>query len=83
MSENKEPNSVKKPKVKPMAILINETQSQIVSIIEGCGLPPCVLELILKDIYKQIISYSYNELKEAKKIEEEMDKEEGKKDGVQ
>ena len=39
---------------KPANLIVEETKENIVKIINGSGLPPFLMEPILKDLYNQI-----------------------------
>ena len=48
---------------KPISMIINETKDNIISVISDSKLPACILELILKDLYKEIKDLSDKQLK--------------------
>lgn len=39
---------------KPISIIINETKDKIVQVCNSSGLPSCILELIIKNIYNDV-----------------------------
>ena len=51
---------------KPIEILINETKEKMVDICNTSTLPPCVLELIVGNLYNEIYNLSQIKLHEAK-----------------
>lgn len=61
---------------KPANILVEETKEELVKVINESGLPPFLVEPILKDIYNQVTVLKQKELEESKKsYEEELKKE--------
>lgn len=66
---------------KPANLIIEETKENLVKVINESGLPPFLLELIIRDIYNQISFLKQKELEKSKKDYEESlkkDKKEGK-----
>lgn len=49
---------------KPLTLLVQETKSNLVGTINNSSLPPCVLELIIKDIINEIHILSQKQLQE-------------------
>lgn len=70
---------------KPLSVVITEVKKGIASIINGSGLPIYISEMIIKDIYNDIIEISnqvkdteysqYIQAQENQKIEKESNKE--------
>ncbi len=70
---------------KPLSVAITEVKKGIASIINGSGLPIYISEMIIKDIYNDIIEVSnqvkdteysqYIQAQETQKIEKESNKE--------
>lgn len=52
---------------KPISIAINEIQNLLTDICNKSGLPACILELIVKDLYNEIKNVSAIQLKHDKK----------------
>lgn len=48
---------------KPISIVINETRISLLKICNESGLPACVLELIVKDLYNDVNRVSENHFK--------------------
>lgn len=48
---------------KPISMAINETRISLLKICNESGLPACVLELIVKDLYNDVNRVSENQLK--------------------
>lgn len=67
---------------KPANLIVEETKENIVKIINGSGLPPFLLEPILKDLCNQINVLKQQELKKSKKEYEDSLKQEEKKKGA-
>lgn len=65
---------------KPANLIVEETKENIAKAINESGLPPFLIEPIIKDIYNQIVFLKQQELEKAKKDYEESLKEE-KKEG--
>ena len=63
---------------KPANLIVEETGEKIAKIINESGLPPFLLEPLLKDIYKQISFLKQKELENYKKDYEESLKEKKK-----
>ena len=63
---------------KPANLIVEETGEKIAKIINESGLPPFLLEPLLKDIYKQISFLKQKELENSKKDYEESLKEKKK-----
>lgn len=51
---------------KPISMIISETRISLLKICNESGLPACVLELIMKDLYKDIKRVSENQLNKDK-----------------
>lgn len=51
---------------KPLDLQIEETKERILAAINGSKLPACLIELIVKDIYSEIILIKNNELQKSK-----------------
>ena len=49
---------------KPLTLLVQETKSNLVCTINNSSLPPCILELIVKDILNEIHVLSQKQLQE-------------------
>lgn len=47
---------------KPISIMINDFKQDLMNYISNAGLPPAVIEPIVKDIYQQIVEISKQEL---------------------
>lgn len=67
---------------KPANLLVEETKENIVKTINESGLPPFLVEPILKDLYNQINILKQQELEQSKKQYEDSLKQEEKKKGV-
>ena len=63
---------------KPANLIVEETGEKIAKIINESGLPPFLLEPLLKEIYKQISFLKQKELENSKKDYEESLKEKKK-----
>lgn len=73
---------------KPISMIINETRISLLKICNESGLPACVLEPIVKDVYNEIKHVSsmqlkqdtetYNKAQEDAKLQEEKDRQETK-----
>lgn len=48
---------------KPVSMIINETRISLLDILNKSTLPPCVLELIAKDLYNDVKQVSEAQLK--------------------
>lgn len=48
---------------KPISMVINETRISLLKICNESGLPACVLELIVKDLYNDVNRVSENQFK--------------------
>lgn len=48
---------------KPISMVINETKTNLLQICNESGLPACILELIVKDLYEDVNRVSENQLK--------------------
>lgn len=51
---------------KPANLIIEETKEKIVKVINESGLPPFLLEPVLKDLYNQISILKQQELEKSK-----------------
>lgn len=67
---------------KPANLIVEETKENIVKLINESGLPPFLLEPILKDLYNQINILKQQELEQSKKQYEDSLKQEEKKKGA-
>lgn len=67
---------------KPANLIVEETKENIVKTINESGLPPFLVEPILKDLYNQINILKQQELEQSKKQYEDSLKQEEKKKGV-
>ncbi len=67
---------------KPANLIIEETKENLVKVINESGLPPFLLEPVLKDLYNQISILKQQELEQSKKQYEDSLKQEEKKKGV-
>lgn len=67
---------------KPANLIVEETKENIVKLINESGLPPFLVEPILKDLYNQISILKQQELEQSKKQYEDSIKQEEKKKGV-
>lgn len=47
---------------KPISIMINDFKQDLMNYISNAGLPPAIIEPIVKDIYQQIVEISKQEL---------------------
>lgn len=65
---------------KPVSILVNETKTKLIQLCNSSNLPPCVLELIIESIYKEIHSLSQNQLHEDELVYLNSIKEDAKKE---
>lgn len=53
--------------MKPISLIIRDTQKAIVEAINGSQLPPCLLEAVLNPIYHQIAQAAQAEIAQAEK----------------
>ena len=67
---------------KPANLIIEETKENLVKVINESGLPPFLLEPILKDLYNQISILKQQELEKSKQEYENSLKQEKEKKGV-
>lgn len=51
---------------KPLDLQIEETKERILTAINDSKMPACLIELIVKDIYSEIILIKNNELQKSK-----------------
>lgn len=56
---------------KPANLIIEETKENMVKLINESGLPPFLIEPILKDIYNQVTVLKQKELEKSKRNYEE------------
>ena len=49
---------------KPISMLINEAKINITKVINESGLPPCLIQPIIKDIYEQVLQQCQRELQD-------------------
>ena len=62
---------------KPANLIVEETRENITKVINESGLPPFLLEPLIKDIYNQISFLKQKELEKSKKdYQESLKKEE-------
>lgn len=67
---------------KPANLIVEETKVNIAKVINESGLPPFLLEPILKDLYNQVNILKQQELEQSKKQYEDSLKQEEKKKGA-
>ena len=67
---------------KPANLIIEETKENLVKVINESGLPPFLLEPVLKDLYNQISILKQQELEQSKKQYEDSLKQEKEKKGA-
>ena len=67
---------------KPANLIMEETKENIVKIINESGLPPFLVEPIIKDLYNQVSILKQQELEQSKKQYEDSLKQEKEKKGV-
>lgn len=67
---------------KPADLIVEETKESIVKIVNESGLPPFLLEPILKEIYNQVNILKKQELEQSKKQYENSLKNEKEKKGA-
>lgn len=67
---------------KPANLIVEETKESIVKIVNESGLPPFLLEPILKEIYNQVNILKQQELEQSKKQYENSLKNEKEKKGA-
>lgn len=67
---------------KPANLIVEETKEGIVKIINESGLPPFLLEAILKDLYIQVNTLKLQELEKSKRQYEDSLKQEKEKKGA-
>lgn len=67
---------------KPADLIVEETKESIVKIVNESGLPPFLLEPILKEIYNQVNILKQQELEQSKKQYENSLKNEKEKKGA-
>lgn len=67
---------------KPANLIVEETKENIVKTINESGLPPFLVEPILKDLYNQISILKQQELEQSKKQYEDSLKQEKEKKGA-
>lgn len=51
---------------KPLDLQIEEAKERILAAINGSKLPACLIELVIKDIYNEIIFIKKSELEKSK-----------------
>ena len=49
---------------KPISMLINEAKVNIIKAINESGLPPCLIQPIIKDVYEQVLQQCQQELQD-------------------
>ena len=67
---------------KPANLIVEETKANIVKIINESGLPPFLIEPIIKDLYNQINILKKKELAKSKQEYEDRLKQEKEKKGA-
>ena len=67
---------------KPANLIIEETKENLVKVINESGLPPFLVEPILKDLYNQISILKQQELEQSKKQYEDSLNQEKEKKGA-
>ena len=67
---------------KPANLIMEETKENIVKIINESGLPPFLVEPIIKDLYKQVSILKQQELEKNRQEYENSLKQEEKKKGA-
>ena len=67
---------------KPANLIIEETKENLVKVINESGLPPFLLEPVLKDLYNQISILKQQELEKSKQEYENSLNQEKEKKGV-
>lgn len=67
---------------KPANLIVEETKESIVKIINGSGLPPFLIEPIIKDLYNQVNILKQQELEKSKQDYENSLKQEKEKKGA-
>ena len=67
---------------KPANLIMEETKENIVKIINESGLPPFLVEPIIKDLYNQVSILKQQELEKNRQEYENSLKQEEKKKGV-
>ena len=67
---------------KPANLIIEETKEKIVKVINESGLPPFLLEPVLKDLYNQISILKQQELEKSKQEYENSLNQEKEKKGA-
>ena len=67
---------------KPANLIIEETKENLVKVINESGLPPFLLEPVLKDLYNQISILKQQELEKSRQEYEDSLKQEEKKKGA-
>lgn len=65
---------------KPANLIVEETRENITKVINESGLPPFLIEPIVRDIYNQVIFLKQKELENSKKEYEESLKKPSKKE---
>lgn len=65
---------------KPISIMIDDFKQSLMNCVSSAGLPPAIIEPIVKDIYQQIIEISKQELErdviEYQKAQQEKERQE-------
>lgn len=49
---------------KPLTLIIKDTGFQLIDVCNNSGLPACILETIIKDLYNEIHELSVKQLQE-------------------
>lgn len=65
---------------KPANLIVEETRENITKVINESGLPPFLIEPIVRDIYNQVIFLKQQEFEKSKKEYEESSKKSSKKE---
>lgn len=63
-------------KEKPAEILVMEFRTQLVALVNNCGLPPFVAEMVIAEVHKEIADLAKARYMEVKKAYEAADTEE-------
>lgn len=68
---------------KPISLILDDFRKTLISAINESGLPACLMEPILKDLYGQVANLSIQELNTQKKQYDEVVMEEARKKRVE
>ena len=61
-------------KVKPAEILVAEFRARLVALVNNCGLPPFVVEMVIAEVHGEIRNLAMAKYEEAKKAYETEEK---------